>query len=107
MKIEKIILRNFAAVKNAMSANEIMIDFSKSITKICLLIAFNSFILSLKRFSSIPVLLYPNFSAIVPRQPTLIFCFCPPANKNIRISAALSALFIVCGYIRPCGSLIL
>ena len=41
MKIEKIILRNFAAVKNAMSANEILIDFSKSINKICLLIGPN------------------------------------------------------------------
>ena len=29
MKIEKIILENFAAIKNAQSANKIEIDFSK------------------------------------------------------------------------------
>ena len=41
MKIEKLILENFAAVANAMNANKIEIDFSKSINKICLLIGPN------------------------------------------------------------------
>lgn len=41
MKIEKIILKNFAAIDNAMNAREITIDFSKSINKICLLIGPN------------------------------------------------------------------
>lgn len=41
MKIEKMILRNFSAIKNAMDANEISIDFSQAINKICLLIGRN------------------------------------------------------------------
>lgn len=41
MKIEKIILKNFAAIDNAMNAKELTIDFSKSINKICLLIGPN------------------------------------------------------------------
>lgn len=41
MKIEKLILRNFAAINNAMNTNEISIDFSESTNKICLLIGPN------------------------------------------------------------------
>lgn len=41
MKIEKLILKNFAAVKNAMNANTLEIDFSQSQNKICLLIGPN------------------------------------------------------------------
>ena len=41
MKIEKLILKNFAAVDNAMNTNELTIDFSKSENKICLLIGPN------------------------------------------------------------------
>ena len=41
MKIEKIILKNFAAVKNAMNANEIEIDFTNSQNKICILVGPN------------------------------------------------------------------
>ena len=41
MKIQSLRLRNFSAVKKAMDANEIFIDLSKSINKICLLIGPN------------------------------------------------------------------
>lgn len=41
MKIEKLILKNFAAVKNAMNANTLEIDFTQSQNKICLLIGPN------------------------------------------------------------------
>ena len=41
MKIEKLILKNFSAVYNAMNAKSLVIDFSKSKNKICLLLAKN------------------------------------------------------------------
>ena len=41
MKILKIILRNFSAVKNAMNTNEVEIDFTNSTNKICLIIGRN------------------------------------------------------------------
>ena len=41
MKIEKIILRNFSAINNAMNTNEIEIDFSNMQNKICLIIGDN------------------------------------------------------------------
>lgn len=41
MKITKIILKNFSAVKNAMDTNSIEIDFSSAINKICLIIGKN------------------------------------------------------------------
>lgn len=41
MKIEKLILRNFASIYNAMDAKEITIDFSTMKNKICLLIGKN------------------------------------------------------------------
>ena len=41
MKIEKIILKNFAAIDNAMKCKEFSIDFSKAINKVCLLIGPN------------------------------------------------------------------
>lgn len=41
MKINKLKLKNFSAVKNAMNANEIEIDFSCATNKICLLIGEN------------------------------------------------------------------
>ena len=41
MKIERLILENFAAINNAMNANKIEIDFSKALNKICLLIGPN------------------------------------------------------------------
>lgn len=41
MKIEKIILKNFSAVMIAMKTNEIEIDFSNAINKICLIIGPN------------------------------------------------------------------
>ena len=41
MKIEKIILRNFASIENAMNTNEISIDFSKAMNKICLIVGRN------------------------------------------------------------------
>lgn len=41
MKIEKVILKNFAAVHNAMNSHELMIDFSTAINKVCLLIGPN------------------------------------------------------------------
>lgn len=41
MKILKLILKNFSAVKNAMNCNEITLDFSESTNKICLLIGRN------------------------------------------------------------------
>ena len=41
MKIEKLILKNFSAVKNAMNANEITIDFSQARNNICLIIGPN------------------------------------------------------------------
>lgn len=41
MKILKLILKNFSAVKNAMNSNEIIIDFKDTTNKICLLIGPN------------------------------------------------------------------
>lgn len=41
MKITKLILKNFSAIKNAMNAYEVEIDFSNSVNKICLLIGPN------------------------------------------------------------------
>ena len=41
MKINKLILRNFSAVKNAMNANEVEIDFRSAKNKICLLVGPN------------------------------------------------------------------
>ena len=41
MKIEKIIFKNFAAIKNAMDCNEFSIDFSNTMNKVCLLIGPN------------------------------------------------------------------
>lgn len=41
MKINRLILKNFSAVKNAMNANEISIDFSNATNKVCLLIGPN------------------------------------------------------------------
>ena len=41
MKIEKIILKNFSAIKNAMDANELSIDFGSSRNNICLIIGPN------------------------------------------------------------------
>ena len=41
MKIEKLILKNFASIKNATEANEIEIDFKDTQNKICLLIGPN------------------------------------------------------------------
>lgn len=41
MKITKIILKNFSAIETAMNANEIEIDFSNSLNKVCLLIGPN------------------------------------------------------------------
>ena len=41
MKIEKIILKNFSAIKNAMETNELTIDFSESKNNICLIIGPN------------------------------------------------------------------
>lgn len=41
MKIEKIILKNFAAFYNAMEAKEVSIDFSKAKNKVCLIIGKN------------------------------------------------------------------
>ena len=41
MKIEKIILKNFAAIDNAMKCKEFSIDFSKAMNKVCLLIGPN------------------------------------------------------------------
>ena len=41
MKIEKIILKNFSAISNAMNTNELEIDFSNMKNKICLIIGDN------------------------------------------------------------------
>lgn len=41
MKIEKLVLKNFSAVKNALKANEITIDFNQAINNICLIIGPN------------------------------------------------------------------
>lgn len=41
MKIEKLILRNFASIKNAQDANEITINLNESNNKICLIIGEN------------------------------------------------------------------
>lgn len=41
MKIEKITLKNFAAIYNAMKCKEFSIDFSKSLNKVCLIIGPN------------------------------------------------------------------
>lgn len=41
MKIEKLILKNFSAVKNALKANEITIDFNQANNNICLIIGPN------------------------------------------------------------------
>lgn len=41
MKVNKLILKNFAAIKNAMDANKIEIDFTDTENKICLLIGPN------------------------------------------------------------------
>ena len=41
MKIEKIILKNFSAISNAMNSNELEIDFSDMKNKICLIIGDN------------------------------------------------------------------
>ena len=41
MKIEKIILKNFASIENAMNCSQIEIDFTTAINKICLLVGKN------------------------------------------------------------------
>ena len=41
MKIEKIILKNFASIENAMNCSQIEIDFSSAANKICLLVGRN------------------------------------------------------------------
>ena len=41
MKIEKIILKNFASIENAMNCSQIEIDFSSATNKICLLVGRN------------------------------------------------------------------
>jgi predicted ATP-binding protein involved in virulence len=41
MKIERLVLKNFSAVKNAMKANEVAIDFTSSKNNICLIIGPN------------------------------------------------------------------
>lgn len=41
MKIERLVLKNFSAVKNAMKANEVTIDFTSSKNNICLIIGPN------------------------------------------------------------------
>ena len=41
MKILKLILKNFSAIKNAMNANEIELDLSNTQNKICLIIGPN------------------------------------------------------------------
>ena len=41
MKIEKLILKNFSSISNALNCKEIELDFSKSENKICLLIGPN------------------------------------------------------------------
>ena len=41
MRIEKIILKNFSAIKLVMKCNEISIDFTEGKNKICLLVGRN------------------------------------------------------------------